>query len=265
MAAARGATSEPESLYQPGGVPDPRCRQPDVAVDEGPHREVARHLPVGDDVEPRPLDPADDGGSRPRVHILAVVESVQGEVPRPWQPSLLPDPLPQIRLHHHSPRVLLPRPPQVRRWRRRRRRHGGVFFLEDDVAGVDGEAGVLIRVLAAVGRHGVLLVGERSAGGDVAVLEDGGGVAKDEVDSAADAALAEELAQGVGVERVLVAGDLRAEVGGEVRVRPQRHRLVLLRPRRVLHRQVPHDESLPRNSCKNDDDDHHHVLLLSGS
>lgn len=63
---------------------------------------------------------------------------------------------------------------------------------------------------------GILLVREGLAGEDLAVLEDGGSIAKYEIDGAGDSAFAVELAEGVGIESVLVAVNAAAEEGGEV-------------------------------------------------
>ena len=82
-----------------------------------------------------------------------------------------------------------------------------------------------------------------------AVLEHGGGVAEDEVDGARDAAVAVEVAERVRVQRVLVALEGAAVEDGEVRVAPERHRLVLGRARRVLERQVPRDEAPAVHGC----------------
>lgn len=81
---------------------------------------------------------------------------------------------------------------------------------------MEGEACGLIGVLAAVGSNGVLLVREGLTGKDLTVLEDDGTVAEDEVDGAGDSALPVELAEGVGVEGVLVAVDAAAVEGREI-------------------------------------------------
>ncbi|KAB8106844.1 hypothetical protein EE612_041350, partial [Oryza sativa] len=108
-----------------------------------------------------------------------------------------------------------------------------------DLAALDGDAGVLVGVLPALRREHVLLVGVRAARVEVAVLEHDGGVAEDEVHRAVDVAVAVELAKRVRVQRVLVAREAAPVERRQVGVHPQRHRLVLARPRRVLHRYVP--------------------------
>lgn len=116
---------------------------------------------------------------------------------------------------------------------------------------MDGEARVLDGLLAALGRDGVLLAREAPPGDDLAVLEDHGAVAEDEVDGARDVALAVELALGVGVEGVLVAVDGAAVEDREVRVRTEGHGLVLLGAGGVLEGYVPCDEPLPFHGCTN--------------
>ena len=77
-------------------------------------------------------------------------------------------------------------------------------------------AGVRSLVSPALGCHGVLLAGHRLPDVYVAVLEDHGGVAEDEVDGAIDVAVAVELLLGVDVECVLVALEAALVVDREV-------------------------------------------------
>lgn len=65
-------------------------------------------------------------------------------------------------------------------------------------------------------------------------MEDGGGVAKDEIHRAGDSAFFVELPHGVRVEAVLVAGDGTSEEHGEVGVGSQGYCLVFLWACRVL-------------------------------
>lgn len=181
-----------------------------------------------------PLDPFPEARSRPIIHKLAVKQRIKRKIAVPLQPPLGPNGVSDVRLENDRPGVELPRPPEVRL--RGVNAGGAEVGVGGDVAELEGEAGGLVGVLAALGRDGVLLVGEALAGEDLAVLEDGSGVAEDEVDGATDLALAEELAHGVGVQGVLVGPKAAAEEDGEVGVGAERHRLVLLRPRRVLDR-----------------------------
>lgn len=111
-----------------------------------------------------------------------------------------------------------------------------------------GDASVLVRVGTALCSDGVLLVQHRLSGVDVAVLEDGGSVAEDEVDGAVDITVSIELPEGVDVESVLVALEAAAVEGGEVGVVSYRHCLMLLRTCCVPERYVYGYKSLPRNS-----------------
>ena len=192
------------SSHETGDEPHPRRRQPLVPVDKLGDGEVGRLDRVSDSMKARPLHSAAEARSRPVVHVLAVEERVQGEVTGPLHPPLRLDPVSQIRLHYDGPRILLPRPSQISNRQFRRRRRVCTAPVDRDIAPVDGEARVLIFVLAALRRDGVFLLGQRAAGDDGAALEDGGGVAENEVDGAGNAALPVELPEGVSIERVLV-------------------------------------------------------------
>ena len=114
---------------------------------------------------------------------------------------------------------------------------------------MDGEAGALVGVFAALSGDGDLLERERDAGENAAALEDGGAVAEDEVDGAVDVTLAVELPEGVGVEGVLVPFYAAPEERRLVRVHTEGHRLVVLRPCSVPERHVPCYEPLPGHGC----------------
>lgn len=109
--------------------------------------------------------------------------------------------------------------------------------------------GVLVSVGAALGCDHVFLAGVGAAGVDVAVLEDSGGVAKDEVDGAGDVAVDVELAVGVDVEGVLVGDHVAVVEGGEVGADAEGHRLVLRGTRCVLESYVPRQESFAYHGC----------------
>ena len=106
-----------------------------------------------------------------------------------------------------------------------------------------------VYIYRNLGGEEVVLVGVGAAGVEVAVLEDGGGVAEDEVDGAVDVAVAVELAEGVGVEGVLIPHKAAFIECRQVRTRPHRHRLVLAGPRRVLKRYSLRYEPIPHHSC----------------
>lgn len=92
---------------------------------------------------------------------------------------------------------------------------------------MEDDSGALASVRPPVGRDGVLLAVERLPDDDHGVLDDGGGVAEDEVDSAADDAASVELAVGLGVEGVLVAFHPAVKEDGAVGLHPQCHCLAL--------------------------------------
>lgn len=82
---------------------------------------------------------------------------------------------------------------------------------------------------------------------DLALLQDGGAVAEDEVDCAGDAALAVELPERVGVQGVLVSFHAAPEEGGLVGIHTEGDALVVFRPGGVSECDVPCDESLSGN------------------
>lgn len=114
---------------------------------------------------------------------------------------------------------------------------------------MDRDPGVLVGVRPALRGDRVFLVGHRLSGKDVAVLEDGGSIAEDEVDSAVDVAFAVELAEGVDVECVLVALEAASVERGEVGLVPDCYGLVLCGAGRVLECDVYGDESVSGNGC----------------
>ena len=80
-------------------------------------------------------------------------------------------------------------------------------------------------------------------------MEDGGGVVEDEVDVAGDAVGLVELAEGVGVEGVLVVEELHRLEHGEVAVRAEGHNLVLVQPDGVGEGQVSGHEVISTHAC----------------
>ncbi|CAL1360643.1 unnamed protein product [Linum trigynum] len=150
---------------------------------------------------PLPLNPPVGCRSGPGVLMLTIKQCVEGKIAIPLVPSRGVDDIAYGGLHDHRPRILLPRPPQVSA---EAALHGLEIRRAADSTFLDHDPGVLVRVGPAVGSQHVLLARVGSAGVDVAVLEDSGGVAEDEVDGANDDAAVEELAVGVDVQCVLV-------------------------------------------------------------
>lgn len=58
-------------------------------------------------------------------------------------------------------------------------------------------SGGLRRIIAALGGYHVRLVAHRASDEDIAVLEHGGGISKDEINCAVDLAIAVELPEGM--------------------------------------------------------------------
>lgn len=171
------------------------------------------------------------------IAVLPVPQRAQPVIPRPLQPPRRLHSGAQVRLHEHRPRVRLPWPAEV----------GGIRCVNEAV--VDRDARVLVGVLAPLRRDRHLLLRQRPSRVDVAALQHGEPVPEDEVDGAVDVALAVELAEGVGVQGVLVALDAAPEEGRTVGVHSEGHRLVVLRPGCVTEGYVPGYEALPGNRC----------------
>lgn len=84
---------------------------------------------------------------------------------------------------------------------------------------------------------------------DFARLEDGGGVAKDEVHSAGDGAVFVELTQRMRVQGILVTQDGARMEGGMVARHSKCHRLVLLWAGCVLEGDSLGNESISIHGC----------------
>lgn len=114
---------------------------------------------------------------------------------------------------------------------------------------MDGDARVLVRVLAVLGRDGVLLHGHGLAGVEAAVLEHDRRVPEDEVHGPVHVALPEELPVRVDVQGVLVPNDVAPVDHRVIRPNAEGHGLVLRGTGPVLERDVPSDEPGSGGSC----------------
>lgn len=222
-------------------------RQPLTSLNKIPHSEHTRFSLISRHRVPRPRHPPARVRTGAAVHILPVVKRRQREIPGPLQPPGRVHQIPYIRKHKNGPRVLLPRPAQVGLELRLDRNQVG---RGRHLASQDRYTGVLERVLSALGGVQVLLILIGSAGVEVAVLEDDGGVAEDEVDGAVDVAVAVELAEGVDVEGVLVSDKAAVVEGGEVGAAAEGHGLVLAGPGVVLEGDASGYESVSYYSCR---------------
>lgn len=115
---------------------------------------------------------------------------------------------------------------------------------------MDGDAGVLVRVLSVLGRDGVALGGHGLSGIYVAVLQDHCRVAEYEVYRPVNVAFAIELAQGVDVERVLVSENFAPVDHSVVCAYAQSHGLVLAWSSVVLECNVPGYETTACSRCR---------------
>lgn len=141
----------------------------------------------------------------------------------PLHPPFRSDDVINLRLHDDGPGEGLPRPAQVRL----------ALVFDRNVLRIPGDGAVLEdhgRGLAPVhpslGCHHASLVVHRLPHYHLAVLEHHSRIAEDEVDGAADGAVAVELPVGLGVEGVLVAVHLAVVEDGQVGLHPQSHGLV---------------------------------------
>lgn len=112
-----------------------------------------------------------------------------------------------------------------------------------------GNARVLIRVFAILGRDGVLLLGHWLAGPETAVLEHHGSIAEYEVDGSVNVAFAEKLTVGMDIHSVLVSDDVAAVHHRVIRSDTESHSLVLLWSGVVLECDVLGDETRTTGSC----------------
>ncbi|KAH0466861.1 hypothetical protein IEQ34_004099 [Dendrobium chrysotoxum] len=188
-------------------------RNPGIAGDKAANGELSSLGSAGDNVVSGPLDPARSAGSGPGVHVLAVVERGEGEIAAPREPAGGIDKAPYVSLQDNRSRVLLPRATEVTL---DGALDSGKVGGSGDDGVVDGDSGVLVGISPSLSGDGVLLAAKGLAGVDIAVLEDHGGVAEDEIDSAVDVAVAVELALAVDVEGVLVSLKAAAVEDGEV-------------------------------------------------
>ncbi|GER51142.1 ribosome-recycling factor [Striga asiatica] len=185
---------------QPGNKSHPCGRQPRIPSNKICHRKLFR-LGRPNNPEAGPPHPPKKPGPGSHILILGKIQRpVRGGVgPWPLDPAWAGDGSIDVRLHDDNTRVLLPRASEERASR------------AGDAGVVDCEARVLARVCAAAGEDDVVgPTGTGLAEDDAAALEDGSRVTEDEVDCAVDVAVAVELAEGEGVEGVLVPGDAAA-------------------------------------------------------
>ncbi|CAA6664574.1 unnamed protein product [Spirodela intermedia] len=216
----RERTGRGKCLSQPSVEGEGRRLQPSVARDELGDGE-ANGIVVAHEMVPRPLDSFLRRRPRPAVRVLAEVERPQSLIPHPLRPP--------GRVYQ----AVGLGAPQARR----------EFFRGEDGAVLNGDAGVLVGIVAALGDDGVGLTRDGHPGEDIAGLEHDGSVAEDEVDGTVDVALPVELAEGVHIEGVLVSRHDAAVERREVSVHSEGRCLALRRPRCVVESYVPCEES----------------------
>lgn len=115
--------------------------------------------------------------------------------------------------------------------------------MEDDPRG-------LSALRSALGGDDALLIFEGFPDDHLAVLEDGGCVAEDEIDGAGDGAVTVKLAVGVGVECILVAVHLAVVENGLIRLNSEGHGLVFFRSGGVFESHVFGHESRTDHRCE---------------
>lgn len=151
-------------------------------------------------------------GTQPRILKLAVIESLQCKITTPGQPPVGSNEGLQSTPDENRSGILLPRPPEEVLVDFRVlivQCHVIVRTIQNTV--LEHETGGLGRVGSSLGCQGVFFALFRvelpRANEDEAVLEYGGRVSENEVDVAMDFAGFVELAEGVGIESVLVTDE----------------------------------------------------------
>lgn len=191
-----------------------------------------------------PLHPPAGSGAGAGVHVLSVIKGAQSKTSTPRKPTRRVDQTIDTGFHDNRPRILLI-------WSTEIAFDGALFGPQvrggRDTRVLDNNTRVLIRVGSALSGDGVFLSTTRFSDVDVGVLDDGDGVAEDEVDGAVNVAVAVELALRVDVQGVLVAFEAAAVEDGVVGAGPESHRLLILRSGGVFERHVLSDEAVAGN------------------
>ncbi|KAF7818187.1 hypothetical protein G2W53_023642 [Senna tora] len=142
-----------KELNQVGGVSDTSERQPVIPKQEIGDGEISGIRSV-DDMVTRPRHSVGGGGARPSVIKLSIIQSGQRKISIPLLPPSTLDHAIHEALHINRPRILLPRPPQVRL-------HGATAGSQiigcSNSAVMDGNAGDLIGIGATLSSDGVEL------------------------------------------------------------------------------------------------------------
>lgn len=170
------------------------------------------------------------------VSILTIPQSSQSKVSIPLEPASGLDLSTHVCVHEHGPGIFFPGPPQVSGL-------GGI-----NITVQYWKSCPLVRIFSALGRDSDFLHRQGFPSEYLAILEYGGTVTEYEVDGAMNVAFAIELAEGVGIESVLVAFHAAPVKGRLIRVHPEGNGLVVLGAGRVSKCHISCYESFPRNS-----------------
>lgn len=186
-------------------------------------------LGLGDNSKFRKLfAPVISIGSGATVSVLVHQTSLVVALSIPKLVPLGPNEVRQLALHHHRQSLLLPGPPQERGDLESDRRQ---IVVRHDPAVLEDQPVAAATDFLAVRRHRVELVRQRPSRDDLAVLDHRRPLPEDEVDRPVDAAVAVELTLVLVVQRVLGSLEAAVEQCRLVSDRPERHRLMPLRPR----------------------------------
>lgn len=232
---------------QPGSEWHSGQRQPGSTRYKVCHWETGRHIRTRYNMVTGPLDPASSGSTRTEIMVLPVIQSRQRKIGifPPW-PPLGDHKTIYETLHNHSPRVLLPGSTQISFKGPDNRFEVGCGH---DPRVVDGDTRILERVTSALGCDDVGLPYQRFPDINNAVLEDDGGVSKNEINGSIDVAWFVELTLRMDEESVLVPFEPARVEHGQIRRWPKRHRLPPLWPRSVAECDSPGYESYAINPC----------------
>lgn len=212
------------------GVNDPRIPFRWVGKFEEPPGVVIGCSGRCDGLDIWPLNPGWRVSTGALVVVLVVGTRVLEGIPHPRHVPFGEEDIVDVGIEDDNLGVCFPGSPQVREFGLYRCDlgfAGEVACLEDEGTGAIGFGPSSCCDHALLGVEGL-------SHDELAILEDSEGIAEDEVDGSADGAVAVELALGLDVEGVLEGVHLAVEEHRLVCCYSECHRLVLVRPRRVL-------------------------------
>ncbi|RDX74403.1 hypothetical protein CR513_45859, partial [Mucuna pruriens] len=180
------------NLIKPRNERNSRGGNPRISSDKISNSEL-NSLLSPNNTKTRPLHPLVSSSTGSFITILCKIQRPQhrASVTRPLNPPPRRNSIVNGTLHHHSPRILFPGSPQKRTIRVF---HSRKIRARRYATLVNRKARVLSGVCSSVCENGVVAAAAGTAKHQAAALENGGGVAEDEVDGSVDVAFSVELA-----------------------------------------------------------------------